>query len=86
MKLPYKYFLTDIRKQYNLDSILHRDGYTYCKINKGMYRLKQAAVLAYNKFSTHLSDTGYHPIIGSVEMWKQKEKKTICVYVWMILA
>ena len=40
MKIPYKYFPADIRKQYNLESILHADVYIYCKINKGMYGLK----------------------------------------------
>ena len=75
MKIPYKYFPSDIRHKYNLHSILHTDGYIYCKINKGMYGLKQAAVLAYNKLSTHLSDGGYHPIIGSMGMWKHKVKK-----------
>ena len=82
MKILYKYFPVDIKKQYNLDSILRADGYIYCKINKGMYGLKQAAVLAYNKLSTHLSDTGYHPIIGSMGMWKYKEKKiNVCLCV-----
>ena len=75
MKIPYKHFPTDIRKQHNLDSILHADGYIYCKINKRTYGLKQAAVLAYIKLSTHLSDSGHHFIIGSMGMWKHKEKK-----------
>ena len=54
MKIPYKYFPEDICKKYNLDTLVHADGYIYCKINKGMYGLKQTAVDTYNKLSTYL--------------------------------
>ena len=47
MKIHYKYFPEDIRIKYELDSKLSSDGYIYIKIKKGMYGLKQAAVLAY---------------------------------------
>ena len=47
MKIHYKYFPEDIRIKYNLDSKLSSDGYIYIKIKKGMYGLKQAAVMAY---------------------------------------
>ena len=46
MKVAYKYFPPDIIKRYNLDSIVHND-YIYMRIVKGMYGLKQAAILAY---------------------------------------
>jgi hypothetical protein len=75
MKISYKYFPEDIHKQYNLDTFVHADGFVYCKINKGMYGLKQAAVLTYNKLSTHLSDAGYKPIIGAMGIWTHKVKK-----------
>ena len=78
--MAYKYFPEDIRKQYNLDTIIHADGYAYCKINKGIYGLKQAAVLTYDKLSTHLFDASYKPIIGSMGMWTHKVKKiNVCL-------
>ena len=82
MKIPYKYFPQDIRIQYNLDDIVHTDNYIYCKINKGMYGLKQAAILAYNKLSNHLKTAGYKPITGSNGMWKHTTNSiTFCLCV-----
>ena len=47
---------------YNLDTKLATDGYIYVKIKKGMYRLKQAAVLAFDNLVKNLSRYGYSPI------------------------
>ena len=40
MKIHNKYFLQDIRQKYQIDKLVHSDGYIYCKIKKGMYGLK----------------------------------------------
>ena len=48
MKLLYKHIPQDIQDCYNLDAKVAKDGYIYVKIKKGMYGLKQAAVLAFN--------------------------------------
>ena len=77
MQAHYRYFPTDIRKRYNLDSFLHSDGYVYIKIKRGMYGLKQAAILAYDHLSTLLKAGGYSPIIGSLGMWKHHTRPTI---------
>ena len=55
MKIHEKYFLADIREQYSIDKLVHVDSYVYCKIKKGMYGLKQAARLAYEKLKMHLA-------------------------------
>ena len=47
MKVPYKHFPPDIRQQYKLDKKVTKTGYIFIKIKKGMYGLKQAAILAY---------------------------------------
>ena len=52
MKVHYKYFPDDIRKRYNLDELVHSNDYVYIKIQKGIYGLKQAAILAYTQVST----------------------------------
>lgn len=46
MKIYEKYFFNDIRKKYNIDNLIANNSYVYCKIIKGCYRLKQAAMLA----------------------------------------
>ena len=76
MKVPYKYFPMDIRSRYNLENIVHKD-YIYIKIQKGMYGLKQAAVLAYTQVSSLLKKAGYQPIVGSLGMWKHSTRKTL---------
>ena len=46
MKRKMKYFLSDIINKYNLNNIVHNE-YIYIKIKRGVYGLKQAAILAY---------------------------------------
>ena len=48
MKVEYKYIPHDIIEQYNLQDKVTTCGYIYIHIKKkGMYGLKQAAILAY---------------------------------------
>ena len=47
MKIHIKYFPQDLQIKYNIQHITGVDNYVYCKIQKGMYGLKQAARLAY---------------------------------------
>ena len=69
MRVKYKYFPADIRKRYQLDNIVTVDGYIYIRINKGMYGLKQAALLAYNNLKRCLAPHGYAPVPGTVGLW-----------------
>lgn len=77
MKVHYQYFPTDIRRLYHLDQKVHTDGYIYIKIKKGMYGLKQAAILAYEFLSSLLKDASYAPITGTLGLWKHSTRKTI---------
>ena len=76
MKVPYKFFPPDIRKKYSLDDLVH-NGFIYIKIKKGMYGLKQAALLAYEYLSDILTTAGYHPIPASLELWKHNTRQTL---------
>ena len=44
------------------------------KIKKGMYGLKQAALLAYNTVSNLLVNAEYEPILGSLGLWRHKKR------------
>mmetsp|Transcript_11265 Transcript_11265/g.15885 ORF Transcript_11265/g.15885 Transcript_11265/m.15885 type:complete len:463 (+) Transcript_11265:115-1503(+) len=68
MKIPLKYIPTDIMKRYNVKSLVI-DGYIYVQINKGMYRLKQAAILAYNNLVSKLETYGYKPVFHNLTIW-----------------
>ena len=76
MKCQYRYFPADIIKRYNLDALVH-NNFIYIKIKKGLFGLKQAAILAYHLLSKILITNGYKPIIGSLGMWKHSTRNIL---------
>ena len=82
MKIHSKYFLQDIQNKYNIKKKIHTDNYIYCKINRGVYGLKQAAHLAYDSLKHHLASYGYHPDKYAKNIWAHETCKTkfcLCV-------
>ena len=77
MKIHRDDIPTDILTKYNATSMMDKTNYIYFQINKGMYGLKQAAILAYKQLKQNLAQHGYHPIPHSVGMWKHKTRKTL---------
>jgi hypothetical protein len=77
MRIHSKYFNKEFRKLYNINEIIADDGYVYCEILKGMYGLKQAAILAYLQLKEKLQRHGYEPIPCSNGLWRHRERKTI---------
>ena len=63
MRIHAKYFNKELRNLYNINEIIADDGYVYCEILKGMYGLKQAAILAYLQLKEKLNQHGYEPIL-----------------------
>ena len=64
MRIHIDLLPSDIIYCYNLRKKQHGD-YVYIRINKGMYGLKEAAVLAYHQLSTFLAKYGYHHVAGT---------------------
>ena len=65
-----------------MDNIVTTDGYICIQIKKGMYGLKQAALLAYNNLKNQLQPHGYYPVQGTVGLWMHETRKTkfcLCV-------
>jgi hypothetical protein len=82
MKIKYKYFPADIRKKYELWKFVTADGYIYIRIKKGMYGLKQAALLAYQHLVKQLAPYGYRPCPYTTGLWKHDTRPTkfcLCV-------
>jgi hypothetical protein len=82
MRIHSKYFLQDIAKQYNIKDFIDADGYVYVKIKKGMYGLKQAAILAYKHLVNILKPYGYTPCPNTTGLWRHKTRPTkfcLCV-------
>ena len=61
MRIHTKCFPEDIRDQYYIDVLIAEDGYVYSKTIKGIYGLKQAAIIAYNRIIYHMEPHGYYP-------------------------
>ena len=77
MKVQLKYFPEDIIKRYNLHQVSDNNKYVYIRIKRGMYGLKQAALLAYNNLIKNLKQDGYYPIPHTDSYWRHEKYPTI---------
>ena len=59
MRMPLKLIPQPFIDQYDLQAKA-KNGYVYIEIQKGMYGLPQAGILANKLLKHHLSDEGYH--------------------------
>ena len=74
MKVHIRHIPLDIQTKYNLDQKVAKDGYIYICIKKGMYGLKQAAILAYEQLKKVLLPYGYSPVVGTVGLWQHNTR------------
>ena len=82
MRIHGRYFFKEIHDKYNIDNIICTDGYVYCKIIKGMYGLKEAAMLAREKIIKVLAPHGYQPSKFAPNIWTHHTRRTkfcLCV-------
>lgn len=81
MRIQSKHIPQDIRDRYCITNLIH-NNFVYVRIKKGMYGLKQAAVLAYQNLVKVMKEHGYHPCPLSTGMWHHETRKTkFCVCV-----
>ena len=82
MKVKASHIPHDIKIRYNVDDLTTKDGYVYVEIVKGMYGLKNAAILAYDNLKKNLEKFGYYPVQGTVGVWAHRTRRTrFCVCV-----
>ena len=82
MRIHYRHITDDIKTKYNLQELVEDDGYVYVKKIRGMYGLKQAAILAYKQLVNVMKEDGYSPIPHTIGLWKHDTRKTkfcLCV-------
>lgn len=77
MKIQIKWIPEEIILQYGLREVVDADGYVYVEIRKGMYGLKQAARIAYDRLVKLLGHHGYYPIRHCPGLWKHKMLATV---------
>ncbi len=60
----------NVIKHYNLRDKATPDGYIYCKIQKGVYGLPQASIIAQQFLKERLQKHGYHQSQTTPSLWK----------------
>ena len=76
VRIHKKYFTDELRQEYDINTIADKDGYVYCRIEKGMYGLKEAGCVAFNKLKANLAPAGYSPVPCTPGLWRHKTKRT----------
>ena len=66
VKVEYSHIPADIITHNNLQNKVANHGYIYICIKKGMYGLKQAAILAYDNLQRNLKPFGYSHVVGTI--------------------
>jgi hypothetical protein len=73
MRMLLSRFPQEIFEKYNLKA-LAVDGWVYIEIRKGMYRLKQAGLIANQLLQTRLAPFGYYPARHTPGIWLHKTR------------
>ena len=71
---PLKFITAKIMNEYNTNNI-SSNGYVYLEICKGMYGLKEAGIIAYQRLVKSLASHGYHPCTHTPGLWKHVTRK-----------
>jgi hypothetical protein len=73
MQIPLTSITQTIIDQYELLTKTHK-GFVLVKINKGMYGLPQAGILAFTQLKTHLATHNYAPCIHTPGLWTHSSR------------
>ena len=77
-----RWFPQDIIDQYKIMDLVDKDGFVYVKIRKGMYSLKQAACIDFDRLVKLMKPRGYYPLHSNPDIWSHKTlltKSALCV-------
>ena len=72
MRLKLSYLPDNVIKHYNLTQKATSGGYAYLEVQKGMYGLPQAGILAHQLLETRLNDEGYTQSKLTPGLWTHK--------------
>ena len=77
MRLPISIIMQDFTDSYNLQSLVDNQEWVYFRIDKVMYGLKQAGIIANEALVTHMAPFGYHPVKHTPGVWVHDTRPTI---------
>ena len=70
MKIQIAQIPDEIIAEYNLKNKVHTDGFVYIEIQKGMYGLPQAGMLANKLLKRQLTQHGYYEVCHTPSYWR----------------
>ena len=77
MRIPLKIIPQDIIDTYYLKALVDDQGWIYMRIEKGMYGLKQAGIIANQELVRRMAPFGYHPVKHTPGLWVYNSRKTL---------
>ena len=77
MQIPLKRIPQEIINTYDLKARVDDQGWIYMRIEKGMYGLKQAGIIANQELVKHMAPFGYHPVKHTPGLWVHNSRKTL---------
>ena len=77
MKIHRRYLPQEIIDEYGLtEDHFDAKGYIYVEVQKGMYGLKEASILAFEQLRDHLLPHGYSPMPFTPGVWRHNTRRT----------
>jgi hypothetical protein len=77
MRIPINLIPDEIIEEYNLRDIVDADGYVYIEIQRGMYGLPQAGLLANRLLQKKLAKYGYYQCRHTAGLWEHVSRPTM---------
>ena len=77
--IPLKIIPQEIVDAYDLTSLVNDQGWIYMRIEKGMYGLKQAGIIANKELVKHMAPFGYHPVQNTPGLWVHYSRKNFLI-------
>ena len=77
MRIPLKIIPQEIIDTYDLKALVDDQGWIYMRIEKGMYGLKQAGIIANQELVKHMAPFGYHPVKHTPGLWVHNSRKIL---------
>jgi hypothetical protein len=74
LRIPINLIPTEIMQEYNLKTKI-KNGAVLARIDKGMYGLPQAGILANKLLKQRLGPHGYHECTHTPGLWKHENRK-----------
>ena len=77
MRIPLNIIPQEIIDVHNLAKLVENQGWIYMRIEKVIYGLKQAGMMANQELVKHMAPFGYHPVQHTPGMWVHENRNTL---------